>query len=101
MTLPDDDWRTDETEALFRALLSLRNADEVASFLRDLCTRRELEEMSHRWTIARLLDRGLSYREIAEKTGASTATITRIAQWLHHGTGGYRLALERFEEDET
>ena len=67
----------------------------AARFLRDLCTRRELTEMAHRWAVAQLLDRGLPYREISEQVGASTATVTRINEWLHHGTGGYRLVLDR------
>ncbi len=91
----DDDWRTDDTRALFEAVLSLRTVDEAAAFFRDLCTRRELEDLSHRWAVARLLDRRLPYREIAGLTGASTATISRINQWLRHGTGGYRLMLDR------
>ena len=91
----DTDWRTERTRALFEAMLTLESVDEAAAFFRDLCTRRELEEMSHRWWIARLLEEGLPYREIAEQTGASTATITRINQWLQHGAGGYRLALDR------
>ncbi|MDX1448588.1 MAG: YerC/YecD family TrpR-related protein [Acidimicrobiia bacterium] len=95
MTLPSEDWRTDDTRALFEAVLRLETVDEAAAFFRDLCTRRELEEMSHRWTIARLLEDGLPYREISESTGASTATITRINQWLQHGAGGYRLMLDR------
>lgn len=95
MTTPTEDWRNEETRSLFEAILSLSDVDEVAAFFRDLCTRRELEEMSHRWHIARLLADGLPYREIAEQTGASTATISRIAQWFNHGTGGYRLALSR------
>lgn len=98
MTLDNDDWRTDETAALFGAILRLESADEAARFFRDLCTRRELADLSHRWTVVRLLDEGLSYREIAETTGASTATVTRINQWLQHGTGGYRLALDRMKE---
>ena len=98
MTLPTDDWRNDETRSLFEAILLLEDVDDAASFFRDLCTRRELEEMSHRWTIARLLSEGHSYREISDQTGASTATVTRINQWLQHGTGGYRRALERFQE---
>lgn len=95
MTTSDNDWRTDDTRSLFEAVLSLDSLDEAAAFFRDLCTRRELEEMSHRWHIARLLDEGTPYREIAARTGASTATVTRINQWLQHGTGGYRQALER------
>ncbi len=94
MTSPDD-WRTDDTDLLCEALLSLETVDETSRFLRDLCTRRELTEMAHRWAVARLLDRGLPYREIADQVGASTATVTRINEWLHHGAGGYRLVLDR------
>lgn len=91
----DETWRTDDTRALFDAIITLRTVDEAAAFFRDLCTRRELEEMSHRWAVARLLDQGLPYRAVAERTGASTTTITRINQWLRHGAGGYRLVLDR------
>lgn len=95
MTLPNDDWRNDDTRELFETILELATVDEAAAFFRDLCTRRELEEMSSRWAIARLLEQGLSYREIAAATGASTATITRINQWRQHGAGGYRTMLAR------
>lgn len=98
MTLPADDWRTDDTAALFRAVLTLETVDEAAQFFRDLCTRKELTDLSHRWAVARLLDQGIPYREISERTGASTATVTRINQWLQHGTGGYRLVLDRTGE---
>lgn len=90
-----DDWRNDRTRSLFAAILTLQDIDELAQFFRDLCTRREIEEMSQRWEIVRLLDEGLPYREVAERTASSTATVTRISQWLHHGEGGYRLALDR------
>lgn len=93
--IPDDDWYDDDARSLFETILRLETVEEAAAFFRDLCTRRELEEMSHRWLVARRLDEGLPYREIAAQTGASTATITRINQWLQHGTGGYRQALER------
>lgn len=95
MTIPDRDWHNQDTEELFRAILSLESTTEASAFFRDLCTLRELDEMSHRWAVVRLLEAGLHYREIAERTGASTATITRINQWLKHGTGGYRATLER------
>ena len=65
------------------------------AFFRDLCTLSELEAMAHRWQVARLLEQGLPYLEIAERTGASTTTVTRVAHWLRHGEGGYRLALDR------
>ena len=92
-----DDWQTPSTDALFDAFMGLEGRDEVQRFFRDLCTRHELEELSARWTVARLLDEGLSYRRIAETTGVSTTTITRINEWLSHGTGGYRIALERLK----
>lgn len=88
-------WRTRELDELFQAILALETRDEAERFLRDLCTLAELEAMSHRWAVARLVDRGLPYLEVAEKTGASTATVTRVAHWLRHGEGGYRLALDR------
>lgn len=98
MTLDTDDWRTDDTSALFEAILRLETVEEAARFFRDLCTRKELTDISHRWAVVRLLEEGLPYREIAEQAGASTATVTRINEWLQHGTGGYRMALERMRE---
>ena len=100
-TVIDSDWKTPSSEALFDALANLASADEIGRFLRDLCTRHELEELSARWTVVQLLDEGLSYRKIAGGTGVSTTTITRINEWLHHGTGGYRIALDGSEGAET
>ena len=77
------------------AVVSLRTRDEARRFLRDLCTLPELEALGHRWQTALLLDEGLSYVESAERVTMSTATVTRVAQWLRHGTGGYRIALDR------
>jgi TrpR-related protein YerC/YecD len=88
-------WRTREMKQLFEAIRTLETPQEVERFFRDLCTLAELEAMAHRWEVARLLDRGLSYLEIAQRTGASTTTVTRVAHWLRHGEGGYRLALDR------
>ncbi len=88
-------WRTQEMEALFDAVRTLRTRAEVERFLRDLCTLSELEAMAHRWQVARLLEQGLPYLEISERTGASTTTVTRVAQWLRNGEGGYQLALKR------
>ena len=80
---------------LIRTISSLRDETEVSNFLRDLCTWGELEAMAQRWEVAQLVDEGVSYLEIARRTGASTATVTRVAQWLHHGEGGYRAVLDR------
>ena len=80
---------------LFDAILALETRAEVERFFRDLCTLSELEAMAHRWQVARLVEKGLPYLEISELTGASTTTVTRVAHWLKHGEGGYRLALDR------
>ena len=83
-------------DELADAFVALRTRDELRRFLRDLCTLSELEALAHRWQIARLLDGGtLSYLEIAERAGGSTATVTRVAQWLRAGVGGYLTALDR------
>ncbi|MFN8223687.1 MAG: YerC/YecD family TrpR-related protein [Gaiellales bacterium] len=82
-------------DELAGAILTLENRDEVARFLRDLCTLPELEAMAHRWQTVLLLDQGVPYVEIAERVPTSTATVTRVSQWLRNGTGGYQLALDR------
>ncbi len=82
-------------DALAAAVLALRTAEEAQRFLRDLCTLPELEALAHRWQIVLLLDQGVPYVEIAERVPTSTATVTRVAQWLRRGTGGYALVLQR------
>lgn len=93
------DWRTTDVEDLFDAILRLETPDDAERFFRDLCTLSELHDMAQRWAVARMLDGGLHYAEISRTTGASTATITRIASWLHHGEGGYRAMLDRIAAD--
>ena len=88
-------WPTKEHRDLFETVASLQTKDEAQRFLRDLCTRAELDAMAHRWQVAQLLDEGLPYLEVAKKAHASTTTVTRVAQWLKQGEGGYRLALQR------
>jgi TrpR-related protein YerC/YecD len=73
----------------------MKTADETAHLLRDLCTVSELDAMAHRWQVAQLLDEGLPYLEVAKRAHASTTTVTRVAQWLRRGEGGYGLALRR------
>jgi TrpR-related protein YerC/YecD len=90
-----EDWRTNDTDELLEAIVRLESVDDAARFLRDLCTLGELHAMAQRWAIVRRLDDGQHYAEISRETGASTATITRIASWLNHGEGGYRAALDR------
>jgi TrpR-related protein YerC/YecD len=92
-----EDWRTPEVEAMIDALLRLDSRAEAEHFLRDLCTLGELRDMGQRWAVVRMLDEGLHYAEISKRTGASTATITRIASWLHHGEGGYQMMLDKIK----
>jgi TrpR-related protein YerC/YecD len=80
---------------LYETIAALRTRDEAERFLRDLCTRSELEAMAHRWEVAQLLAEGLPYLEVAKRAHASTTTVTRVAQWLRNGEGGYELALRR------
>jgi TrpR-related protein YerC/YecD len=94
----DEGWRTRDTDELLAAFLRLRDVDDGARFLRDLCTLAEIHDLAQRWAVVRLLDSGKHYAEISRETGASTATITRIAGWLRHGEGGYQAALERLRE---
>jgi len=85
-----------ERRALFSAVLSLKDAADCAAFFADLCTPAELDALAGRWKVARLLDKGIPYREISEKTGISTATVTRVARCLTYGKeGGYRRLLGR------
>ncbi len=90
------DWFTSDIDDLCQALLAMRNADEMARFLRDVCTVGELEALGHRWAAARMLALGgRTYTDIARDVGTSTTTVTRVAHWLRHGEGGYGVALER------
>ena len=77
------------------AFATLDTRDDARRFLRDLCTLPELEALTHRWQTAKLLEQHVPYLEIAERVPTSTATVTRVAQWLRNGTGGYRIALDR------
>jgi len=89
-----------ETKAakdLYRTLAGIDNAEDTANFLRDLLTLEEIEEASRRLLAAKLLKEGKSIRSIAKEIGVSTTTVVRINYWLHHGMGGYGLALEKLK----
>lgn len=93
--IDSNDWRDATTRDLFEAIAGLPDADAAEGFFRDLCTLGEIHDMTQRWQVVQLLKQGRHYAEVARETGASTATVTRVAQWLNHGTGGYRAALAR------
>ena len=90
-----EEWRDDAATELMEAIAALPDRAAAERFFRDLCTLRELEEMAQRWRVAQLLEAGWHYLPISKETGVSTATVTRISQWLRHGTGGYAEALSR------
>ena len=89
------DWRTKETNDLFKAILKLKSVEEAEKFFRDLCTLQEIYEFSKRWQAVKMIESGVPFREIAEKLEMSTTTVARVAHWLNHGEGGYRLVLKR------
>ncbi len=87
--------KTQAVDALFDAVLSLKDRDECYSFFEDLCTVNELLSLSQRFEVAAMLREHKTYLEIAEKTGASTATISRVNRSLNYGNDGYELVFER------
>ncbi len=85
----------DSLDNLFRAILELKTVDECYSFFEDLCTISELKSMSQRMEVALMLRGKRVYTEIAEKTGASTATISRVNRCINYGKDGYNLVIDR------
>ena len=92
---------TQETDRLMGAMLCLRNREEAYQLFEDLCTVKEIQDMAQRLEIAFLLKQGTKYQDVADKTGVSSATISRVNRCLQYGAGGYQLITERlpFEED--
>jgi len=80
---------------LFGAVLRLRTVEECYRFFEDLCTIGEVKALAQRFAVARMLDQGLTYDEIAARTGASSATISRVRRFLTYGADGYTLVLKR------
>lgn len=90
----EDSWRKEPwMRYLCQVIASLKTEEDAGNFLRDVATLSELQAMSERLEVARLLSKGLSYRQVASQTGASTTTVTRVAHFLENGTGGYRKVL--------
>ena len=91
--------RSDRDSKLYRAILELKDTEECYNFFVDLCTVSELKAMEQRFEVARLLNDGLIYNDILEKTGASSATISRVNRSLNYGTDAYRLIFDRMAEE--
>lgn len=91
--------RDELTDSLFEAVLLLKNVDECYNFFEDVCTIAEIKAMAQRLEVAKMLKHGKTYTEICEKTGASTATISRVNRCLNYGADGYSLILNRLDEE--
>jgi TrpR-related protein YerC/YecD len=89
----------ERSEELYRAILTLETVEQCVSFFDDLCTITELQAMEQRFEVARLLSQGMIYSDILERTGASSATISRVNRCLRYGKGGYSSVLTPPEEE--
>ncbi len=85
---------------MYKAILTLKTVDECMKFFDDLCSVTELYAIEQRYQVAELLNEGLVYNDILEKTGASSATISRVNRSLQYGSNGYSIAFERLKEEE-
>ncbi|MBQ2744861.1 MAG: TrpR YerC/YecD [Lachnospiraceae bacterium] len=90
--------RTEEVDHLFEAILTLENKDECYQFFEDVCTVNELLSLAQRYEVAQMLRNKNTYLEIADKTGASTATISRVNRSLNYGNDGYDMVFKRLSE---
>ena len=91
--------KTEAVDQLFDAILCLENRDECYSFFEDICTVNELMSLSQRFEVAKMLRDQRTYLDIAEKTGASTATISRVNRSLNYGNDGYELVFGRLNKE--
>ena len=94
----DPKFKDINAEFLFTAILSLENMDECEAFFDDICTVQEIKAIAQRLLVAKMLDEKKVYSEIVAKTGASTATISRVNRSLNYGRNGYRIVFERLEK---
>ena len=92
--------RNTEVDHLFDAILTLENKEECYTFFEDVCTINEIQSLAQRFEVARLLREKKTYLEIAERTGASTATISRVNRSLNYGNDGYDMVFRRMEAEE-
>ena len=90
--------KTSAVDSLFRAILTLKNEEECYAFFEDVCTVNELLSFAQRYEVAMMLREGKTYLEIAEKTGASTATISRVNRSQNFGNDGYDITFKRLKE---
>lgn len=92
-------WYTKSTDDLCEAILSLKTREECYAFLEDICTIKEVLDISQRLAVAQMLSQGISYTTICKETGASTATISRVSKCCEYGAGGYKTVIERLNKE--
>ena len=91
-------FHSESVDRLFQSILNLNSIEECYTYFEDLCTIKEIQDMAQRLDTAILLSQGQSYQAITKQVGISTATIGRVSRCLNYGTGGYRTAIDRLEE---
>jgi TrpR-related protein YerC/YecD len=94
-----DNFRIESFDKLFEAILKLDTLDNCRKFFEDVCTIKELQDITQRLEVAKLLSEGKNYQEVCRLTGASTATISRVNKCLLYGRGGYKSVLDKGEDD--
>ena len=95
-----DKLRSEQLDQLFDAILSLKDREECYQFFDDLATMNEIQSLSQRLSVAKMLDEGETYQKIVDKSKASTTTISRVKRSLTYGSGGYGIVLDRFKEEQ-
>ncbi len=92
-------WKDKFTNQLCKAMLLLKNEEECNNFLEDIATISEIKDLSQRFEVARMLSNGFTYEEIVDKTGVSSATISRVKKCLNYGADGYKAILKRMYKE--
>ena len=92
--------RCESVDRLFQTILNLETVEECYAYFEDICTIKEIQDMSQRLDTAILLSTGMSYQKIAEAVDVSSATIGRVSKCLNYGTGGYRKAIDKLSVEE-
>ena len=92
--------KKEKNDRLYKAILQLKDEEECYAFFQDLCTVSELRSMEQRFEVALLLSEGMIYNDILDRTGASSATISRVNRSLSYGTGAYEEIFQRMKQEE-
>ena len=93
-------FRSESIDRLFKTILALETVEDCYAYFEDICTIKEIQDMSQRLDVAVLLEQGIHYQEISDQVNVSTATISRVSKCLRYGSGGYRLALDKMKQEE-